>query len=73
MFQCKKHIEMNKFLCSLVCTWVTIIDSQFNIIDSLSLDIPSNKILTWLLPGCICSGDHFVALVAILFAMVAGL
>ena len=32
MFQ---HVEMNKFLCSLACT----IDSQFYIIDSLSLDV----------------------------------
>ena len=30
---------MNKFLCSLACTWVTKIDSQFYIIDSLSLDV----------------------------------
>ena len=36
MFQCNKHVEMNKFLCSLACTWMTIIDSQFYIIDSLS-------------------------------------
>ena len=35
MFQCNEHVEMNKFLCSLACTWMTIIDSQFNIIDSL--------------------------------------
>ena len=33
------HVEMNKFLCSLACTWMTIIDSQFYIIDSLSLDV----------------------------------
>ena len=39
MFQCNEHVEMNKFLCSLACTWMTIIDSQFYIIDSLSLDI----------------------------------
>ena len=38
-FQCNKHVEMNKFLCSLACTWMTIIDSQFYIIDSLSLDV----------------------------------
>ena len=29
MFQCNEHAEMNKFLCSLACTWMTIIDSQF--------------------------------------------
>ena len=34
MFQCNEHVEMNKFLCSLACTWMTIIDSQFYIIDS---------------------------------------
>ena len=39
MFQCNEHVEMNKFLCSLAGTWMTIIDSQFYIIDSLSLDV----------------------------------
>ena len=29
-----EHVEMNKFLCSLACTLMTIIDSQFYIIDS---------------------------------------
>ena len=27
-----KHVEMNRVLCSLACTWVKIIDSQFYII-----------------------------------------
>ena len=39
IFQCNEHVEMNKFLCSLTYTWMTIIDSQFYIIDSLSLDV----------------------------------
>ena len=39
MFQCKEHVEMNKYLCSLACAWMTIIDGQFYIIDSLSLDV----------------------------------
>ena len=39
MFKCNEHVEMNKFLCSLACTWMTIIDSQFYIIDSLTLDV----------------------------------
>ena len=39
MFQGNEHVEMNKFLCSLACTWMTIMDSQFYIIDSLSLDV----------------------------------
>ena len=30
---------MSKFLCSLACTWMTIIDSQFYIIDSSSLNV----------------------------------
>ena len=30
---------MNKFLCSLVRIWMTILDSQFYIIDSASLDV----------------------------------
>ena len=37
---------MNKFLCSLACTWITIID-----IDSFHW----NEMLTWWLPGCICT------------------
>ena len=39
MFQCNKHVEMNTFLCSLAYTWMTIIDSQFYIVDSLCLDV----------------------------------
>ena len=39
MFQCNEHVEMNKFLCSFACTWMTMIDSQLYIIDSLSLDV----------------------------------
>ena len=39
MFQCKEHVERNKFLCILACTWMTITDSQFYIIDSSSLDV----------------------------------
>ena len=53
MFQCNQHVEMNKFLCSLACTWMSIIDSQFYIIDSLSLD----EMLTWWLHGCIVNYD----------------
>ena len=34
MYQCNEHVEMNKVLCSLTCTWMAIIDSQFYIIDS---------------------------------------
>ena len=30
---------MNKVLCSLACTWMTIIESELYIIDSLSLDV----------------------------------
>ena len=41
ILQCNEQVEMNKFLCSLACTWMTIIDSQFDIIDSLSLDVSS--------------------------------
>ena len=36
MFQCNEHVEMNKFVY-FRCTWImwmTIIDSQFYIIDS---------------------------------------
>ena len=38
LFQCNEHVEMNKFLCSLACTWMKILDSQFYIID-LSSDV----------------------------------
>ena len=37
--QCNEHVEMKKFLCSLACTWMTIIDSQFYTIDSFPLDV----------------------------------
>ena len=39
MFQCNEHVDMNKVLSSLAFTWMAIIDSQFYIIDSLSLDV----------------------------------
>ena len=39
MFRCNEHVEMNKFLCTLACTWMTIIDSELYIIDSLSLNV----------------------------------
>ena len=50
MFQYNEHVEMNKRLCSLAYTWMTIKDSQFYIIDSLSLDV--SETITWWLPGC---------------------
>ena len=52
MFQCDEHVKMNKFFCSSACTWMTIIDSQLYIIDSLSLDVLLEKMLTWWLPCC---------------------
>ena len=52
MFQCNEHVEMNKTLGSLASTWITIIDSQFYIIDNLSSDVSWNEMLTWWLPGC---------------------
>ena len=52
MFQCNEHVEMNKFLSSLACTWMTIIDSQFYIIDNLSLDVSfelnAELVVAWL-------------------------
>ena len=39
MVQCNELVEVKKFLCSLACTWMTKIDSQFYIIDSLLLDV----------------------------------
>ena len=47
MFQCNEHEVMNKFLCSLACTWMTIIDSQSYIIDSLSLDVSLKYNANW--------------------------
>ena len=35
IIQRNEHVEMNKFLCSLACTLMTIIDSQFYIIDKV--------------------------------------
>ena len=52
MFRCNEYVEMNKFLRSLACIWMTIIDSQFYIIDSLSLDVSlewnANLVVAWL-------------------------
>ena len=55
MFQYNEHVEMSMFLCSFACTWMTIIDSQFYIIDSLSLVLifQLNEMLDLWLPGCI--------------------
>ena len=39
LFQCNEYVEMNKFMRSLACTWMTIIECQFYIIDSLSLNV----------------------------------
>ena len=36
---CNEHVEMNTFLLILAHTWMTIIDSRFYIIDSLSLNV----------------------------------
>ena len=33
MFRCNERIEMNKLLCSLACTLITIIDSNFIALD----------------------------------------
>ena len=52
MFQCNEQVEMNRILCSLTCTRMTIIDSQLHIIDSLSLDVLWNEMITWWLTGC---------------------
>ena len=54
-----EHVEMNKFLCSLACTWMTIIDSQFYIIDILSEMFHWNEMLHWWLPGCINGYKEF--------------
>ena len=43
---------MNKFLHSLACTWMEIIDIQFYIIDNLSLDVSLQRnaklVVAWL-------------------------
>ena len=58
MFQCNKHVEMNMFLCILHVSEKQVIDNQFYIIYSLSLDVHSNEMLTWWLPGCIAIIKH---------------
>ena len=54
MLKCNEHVEINKFVCSLTCTWMAIIDSQFYSIDSLFWDVwlEWNAILVvaWLYP-----------------------
>ena len=54
MFQCNEHVEINKILYSLACTWTAIINCRFYIyiIDSLILDVLLEWKLTWWLPGC---------------------
>ena len=51
-FQCIEHVVINKFLCSLVCTWIAIIDSQFYIIRVYLSMFHWNEMLTSRLPGC---------------------
>ena len=36
---CLCFVEMNKFSCCLVYTWLTIIDYKYYVIDSLSCDV----------------------------------
>ena len=52
MFQCNEHVEMDKFLYSLAGSWMIIIDHQFYIIDSLSLDVSlewnAKLVVAWL-------------------------
>ena len=52
MFQCNEHVEMDKFLCSLACTWMTIIDSQVILLTAYRKMFRWNEMLTWWLPGC---------------------
>ena len=63
MFQCNEHVEMNTFLCSLACTWMAIIDRQFYIIDSKSLDVTLERndqlVVAWLyMPSFLKDGIH---------------
>ena len=37
--QRNEHVEMNNVSCSLICTWMTIIDCLFYASDSLSRDV----------------------------------
>ena len=37
--QRNEHVEKNNFSCSLLCTWMTIIDCLFYASDSLSCDV----------------------------------
>ena len=60
MFQCNEHVEMNKFLCNFACTWMTIIDSQVYIIDSLSEIFHLKEMLHWWLSGCINGYKEFL-------------
>ena len=59
LFQWNERVEMNKFLCSLLCTWM-IIDSPFYAFDNLSwavsLEYIAKLVVAWL------SGMRFSAL-----------
>ena len=52
MFQCDEHVEINNILCSLAFTWMTIIQSHYHFIDSLSLDVSleqnAEMVVAWL-------------------------
>ena len=46
------HVEMNKLLCSLSCTWMTILDCLFYAFDSLSWEVSlediAKLVVAWL-------------------------
>ena len=54
MFQCNEHVEMNKFLRSLACIWMKMIDSQFMLLllTAYLKRFYWNEMLPWWLPGC---------------------
>ena len=64
MFQCNEHLEMNTFLCSLACIWMTVIDSKLYIIDSLSLDVSlewnAYLVVAWLYIGAMLYRGHII-------------
>ena len=57
MFQCNEHVEINMFLCSLACTWMTISNSQFYFIDSfVGIKRLGFKSIVCCCYNCVCEG-----------------
>ena len=50
---------MNKFSCSLSCTWMTIIDSLFYASDNVSWEYIAKLLVAWLYMGLVVTKPVF--------------